>query len=107
MNDRGLVFALLLTVVACGQDKAKIATARVSACTVRSAAELEMVDTAKCATTVAELVRDKRLDKDQPDPWGQAFTIKCEPDIVVTSSGPDKTMGTADDVTGDAKTCQR
>jgi general secretion pathway protein G len=54
-----------------------------------------------CPST-AQLAQDKFLDSatDHNDPWGQPYEIKCTgDDVVVSSAGPDKKKGTADDVT--------
>ena len=35
------------------------------------------------------------------DPWGTPYALNCDSaQITVTSAGPDKTMGTADDIVG-------
>ena len=32
------------------------------------------------------------------DPWGNAYTFKCDPKMVVTSNGADGKPGTSDDI---------
>jgi general secretion pathway protein G len=52
--------------------------------------------------TVSQLMDDKQLDSGQnsQDPWGQDFQIACVDDeVVVTSFGPDKKLGSSDDIT--------
>jgi hypothetical protein len=51
--------------------------------------------------TMEQLARDKELDPDPStdDFWGNPFRITCiEDDVWVSSAGPDRTMGTADDI---------
>jgi hypothetical protein len=52
--------------------------------------------------TVELLVASGKLEADFPtrDPWGTPYAIACKEtyDVTVTSAGPDRTMGTADDV---------
>jgi len=60
----------------------------------------------------AERMRaDKVLDKSSSstDPWGSPYSIVCEEDdVTVISAGPDKKMGTPDDIVAppDAKVAQ-
>ena len=51
--------------------------------------------------TVSQLVADKEIDTASKldDAWGVPFKIACpEDEVVVTSAGPDKKEGTADDI---------
>ena len=51
--------------------------------------------------TVSQLVQEKILDKgtNSNDPWGQPYVISCDgDDITVSSAGPDKQKGNADDI---------
>ena len=51
--------------------------------------------------TVSQLVSDKQLDAGQQtaDPWGQDYVITCADDeVIVASAGPDKKMGSKDDI---------
>jgi len=60
--------------------------------------------------TVTQLVSEKEIDSasNTNDPWGSAFKIECGDDEVwVTSSGPDKKDGTADDISIPKKTAGR
>jgi general secretion pathway protein G len=46
-------------------------------------------------------VQDKQIDtaSKTDDPWGTAYKIACtEDEVTVSSSGPDKKEGTADDI---------
>lgn len=83
--------------------EAQVKTAETAARTVRNAVQqwqLANNDYASCPT-VSELVQEKHLDSGQSttDPWGEEFAIRCDGDeIVVASKGPDKKVGSADDV---------
>jgi|SRR5688572_26988459 general secretion pathway protein G len=60
--------------------------------------------------TVTQLVSEKEIDSasNTNDPWGSAFKIECgEDEIWVTSNGPDKKDGTADDISIPKKTAGR
>lgn len=51
--------------------------------------------------SVSQLIEDKQLDSGQntSDPWGQDYIISCADDeVVVASAGPDKKMGSEDDI---------
>lgn len=51
--------------------------------------------------SVSQLIEDKQLDsgQDTNDPWGQEYVITCADDeVIVTSTGPDKKTGSADDI---------
>jgi hypothetical protein len=51
--------------------------------------------------SVARLRADKIVDKESniADPWGSTYSIVCtEDDIKVISAGPDKKIGTPDDI---------
>jgi general secretion pathway protein G len=51
--------------------------------------------------TVSQLKQDKEIDSASKleDAWGSAYKIQCTDDeIIVTSPGPDKKEGTADDI---------
>jgi general secretion pathway protein G len=53
-----------------------------------------------CPTTT-ELKADKSIDSASSlnDPWGKPYQIKCDAsDVTVVSGGPDKRLGTADDL---------
>jgi prepilin-type N-terminal cleavage/methylation domain-containing protein len=49
----------------------------------------------------ARLRADKIVDRESSDhdPWGSPYVIRCaDDDVTVISAGPDKKMGTADDI---------
>lgn len=78
------------------QLKAAVTGARV----IRGAAQNWQMSNDGCPT-ISQLIQDKQLDKAQNtnDPWGGDYTIVCtDDDIVVTTDGPDKKKGSADDV---------
>jgi general secretion pathway protein G len=57
-------------------------------------------DDGKCPT-VDDLVADGILDEDSPrkDPWGTSWRIECSGvSVTVSSDGPDRKQGTADDI---------
>jgi general secretion pathway protein G len=82
--------------------EAQVKTARTAAQTIRSAVHQWQLNNGDSACpTVSQLVEEKYLDRGTTtvDPWSQAFSITCtEAEVTVTSSGPDKKKGTADDV---------
>jgi general secretion pathway protein G len=83
-------------------DRAKIRMAETNARTVRAAVKGYWIEneSAECPT-VAELVRDETLDRDNAseDPWGSAWRIECTGrDVTIHSNGADRLPGTADDV---------
>ncbi len=83
-------------------DKTKEKMAKESARTLRAAVKTWWLenDNATCPT-VAELVRDRALDRDNSpnDPWGQPWHFECiNQDVTITSSGVDRALGTADDI---------
>jgi general secretion pathway protein G len=51
--------------------------------------------------SVDELIREGILDRDstRADPWGQAWRVECvERDVTIVSLGPDRKVGTEDDI---------
>ena len=90
-------------------EKAKVNTTQAAIFTIKSATALFIAqNNAECAT-VADLIEDGQLDSSQSttDGWDNEFQIECDgTDITVTSAGPDKEMGTEDDIsneTGEAE----
>ncbi len=69
---------------------------------VRNAAVLYMTRNFECPSSVDVLVESRDLDSGNrtTDAWGSEFTIQCDEhnDPVVYSAGPDRQMGTADDL---------
>ncbi|MSP24103.1 MAG: type II secretion system protein [Myxococcales bacterium] len=87
--------------------EAQIKTAKTSARNIRQVATqyLALKSTGGCPT-VDTLITEKELDAagDTKDPWGGKYTISCEDDdVTVSSPGPDKKDGTADDIVAGTK----
>jgi general secretion pathway protein G len=62
-----------------------------------------MENNSECPKGMEDLVAKKNLKKAIKDPWGKEFTIKCPgtndtDGADISSSGPDKQEGTADDI---------
>jgi general secretion pathway protein G len=62
-----------------------------------------MENSSECPKGMEDLVAKKNLKKPLKDPWGKEFIIKCPgtndtDGADVSSSGPDKQEGTADDI---------
>jgi general secretion pathway protein G len=62
-----------------------------------------MENNSECPKGMEDLVAKKNLKKPIKDPWGKDFIIKCPgtndtDGADVSSSGPDKQEGTADDI---------
>jgi general secretion pathway protein G len=85
-------------------QRAKISTGKLRVKAARDAVTQYMIETPSCPHSIEELVQGKYLDKgNAKDPWGSNLTLKCpgtnEPDGAdVSSPGPDKQDGTADDI---------
>jgi len=95
------ILAVSLVICACGNDRVKVKTAQTNACTVRMAAMAWQATHPGDCPTVAQLIADRELASttDRLDPWGSPYAIRCDDDVQVVSPGPDKQMGTTDDVT--------
>lgn len=83
--------------------EAQVSAAKTGARVIRSAVSQWQLSENEYGTcpTVSQLVQDKQLDAGQEtnDPWGEAYTIECtEDDVVVSSAGPDKQVGSGDDI---------
>ena len=84
--------------------KAQISTAKMRVKAAREAVTQYMIETPSCPHSIDELVAGKYLDRGNArDPWGSPLTLKCpgaqETDGAdITSPGPDKQDGTADDI---------
>jgi type II secretory pathway pseudopilin PulG len=82
-------------------ERAEIERTRTDVMTIEGAVNLYFVENrnADCPS-VADLVEGGVLDDDNTrDPWDQEYVIECSGDNVeVTSSGPDRQMGTEDDI---------
>ena len=83
-------------------EKARVRTATTGCRTIRQAVNTWKMDPENSSCpTVSQLIEEKILDKgtNTSDPWNQPFAIQCtEDDVIVTSTGPDKKKGTADDI---------
>ena len=85
-------------------QKAKISTGKLRVKAARDAVTQYMIETPSCPHSIDELVAGKYLDKgNAKDPWGSPITLKCPgandtDGADVTSPGPDKQDGTADDI---------
>ncbi|MBN2196576.1 MAG: prepilin-type N-terminal cleavage/methylation domain-containing protein [Polyangiaceae bacterium] len=82
--------------------KAQIKTATDGCRTIRQAVNTWQMDPENSSCpSVSQLIEERILDKgtNTSDPWNQPFTIQCtDNDVIVTSAGPDKKKGTADDI---------
>jgi general secretion pathway protein G len=85
-------------------NKAKVSAAKMRVKKARDAVTQYMIETPSCPHSIEELVTGKYLDKgDGKDPWGSNITMKCPgtndtDGADVSSPGPDKQDGTADDI---------
>jgi general secretion pathway protein G len=77
-------------------------TAETGARVIRSAIQdWQRVNNESSCPTMSQLVQEKHIDSaaNTDDPWNQPYTLQCTDDeVIVTSSGPDKKKGTADDI---------
>ena len=78
-------------------------TARNEVTQIEQAAEMYMVQkSGKCPKSMQDLKAGGVLKKVKKDPWGTAYQIKCPGENSsidnVSSAGPDKEFGSADDV---------
>ena len=77
-------------------------TAETGARVIRSAIQdWQRVNNESTCPTMSQLVQEKHIDSaaNTDDPWGEAYILSCsDDDVIVTSKGPDKKKGTADDV---------
>jgi general secretion pathway protein G len=81
--------------------EARKRTAKLSASSLRHAASVWRLNHAEECPDFARLRSDRILDKESSpfDPWGSPYSIACaEDDVTVFSAGPDKQLGTADDI---------
>ncbi|HVZ71946.1 MAG TPA: type II secretion system protein GspG [Polyangia bacterium] len=85
-------------------QKAKISTGKLRVKAARDAVTQYMIETPSCPKSIDELVSGKFLDKNNAtDPWGSKLSLKCPgtndtDGADVSSAGPDKQDGTADDI---------
>ena len=102
-----IIMALIATAVGVAVlpalANAKKKTAKSDASAIASAATMWIADHGSECPTVAQLREEGTLDrsKNEKDPWDGDYLIECEGDsVTVKSAGPDKQMGTEDDITG-------
>jgi hypothetical protein len=87
----------------CGLGK-NVSTAKARVKAARDAATQYMIETPSCPRDIADLVAGRFLDRSNAkDPWGSELTLRCpgmndSDGADVTSLGPDKRLGTADDI---------
>ena len=100
------IIALLAGVVAIGVMKhlesSRVTTTKLSARTLRSAAMTHRLDHPDDCPSFDALVQAGGVDETRgKDAWDSPFTVACDEKgaIRVTSPGPDKKLGTPDDVT--------
>jgi len=85
-------------------QKAKVSTAKLRVKAARDAVTQYMIETPSCPHGIDELVSGKYLDRsNSKDPWGSNLTLRCPgandtEGADVSSPGPDKQEGTADDI---------
>jgi len=80
---------------------AQVDTASNSAREIRNAVTRYRARGTEQCPTITQLVSEKEIDTASKldDPWGSPFKIECpEDEVYVTSFGPDKKEGTADDI---------
>jgi general secretion pathway protein G len=84
--------------------KGQIRAAKLAATTIANAAQQYMMENnSNCPTSIDDLVTNRNLARKPKDPWGRDYALKCpgtsDPDGVdVTSTGPDRQEGSADDI---------
>ena len=85
-------------------QKAKVSTAKLRVKSARDAVTQYMIETPSCPKSIDELVSGKFLDRNNAkDPWGKDLVLKCPgtndtDGADISSAGPDKQEGTADDI---------
>jgi general secretion pathway protein G len=85
-------------------QKAQVKTARLNVKEINDAITQYMIENnSECPKGMEDLVAKNNIRKAFKDPWGKDFIIKCpgasDPSGAdVSSTGPDKQEGTADDV---------
>ncbi len=104
MPSRSYVLAFsFLPLLACHSKKleeAQRAQAGVEVGMLSAAAEISFVTKGTCPASLEQLKADGQLSpaSKTTDPWGTPYSLRCDRDVKITSFGPDKTEGTADDV---------
>jgi type II secretory pathway pseudopilin PulG len=97
-----LMSAVIAVAVVTYLDRAKRETTRQSAINLRSIITTFRLDHGEECPTVERLVETEAIDSmsKTKDAWDRAFTIECDDRgrITVASGGPDKKLGTDDDI---------
>jgi general secretion pathway protein G len=85
-------------------QKSQVKTAKINVKEIGDAVQQYMIENNnECPRGMEDLIAKKNLTRAIKDPWGKEFTIKCPGQndtdgADVSSSGPDKQDGTADDI---------
>lgn len=96
----GLVATMVSVAVLPQIQKAKVRATKADSQTIRGAAVMYMTEFDTCPT-MQNLLDERILDKKTKtkDGWDNEFTIECDEEgPTVISAGPDKQMGTEDDI---------
>lgn len=103
MKDVWLGAFVLVTLLACrGSERARMETATNQMQALHSAAlQFQVMKGSKTCPTVPDLLKEKIIDpgSERTDPWGNEFETRCQGgEIFVGSPGPDRKIGTGDDL---------
>jgi general secretion pathway protein G len=85
-------------------QKSQVKTAKISVKEIGDAVQQYMIENNnECPRSMEDLVAKKNMTRVIKDPWGKEFLLKCPGQndtdgADVSSSGPDKQDGTADDI---------
>jgi general secretion pathway protein G len=93
-------------VMAVGQwDRARLKQAYNDALQAQTNSELFKVAHNRCPRSIQELVAAGIVGRMTRDPWGNDYEIRCTDDeqIDVATAGPDREMGTDDDITSNGE----
>lgn len=96
----GLVATMVSVAVLPQIQKARVKATRANGQAIRAAAVMYMTENDNCPT-VQDLLEARILDKktNTKDEWDNDFAIECDEEgPSVVSAGPDKQMGTEDDI---------
>lgn len=99
----GLISGTIAIVVINHLEKARVTTSRESARALRNAVSTHRLSTSDTeCPTIDVLVNAQEIDKASKttDAWDKPFTIECDEHggVTVVSGGPDKKLGTPDDI---------
>ena len=102
MRSLGIVLALSLLSCDARFKAAQQKQAQIDVQALASAAEVYRVDHSKEPCPTVEKLRTTNTISEASkltDPWDTTYRLVCtDTDVTATSAGPDKTFGTADDV---------